>query len=56
MFYLFQTKDVYTFVSNTHGIIFLYTETWATFSVIFAFLIHFGFHNANPTGLMLSSY
>ena len=35
MFYLFQTKDVYTFVSNTRGIIFLYTETWDTFSVLF---------------------
>ena len=56
MFYLFQTKDIYTFVSNTHDIIFLYPETWDTFSVILALLIHFGFHNTNPTGLMLSSY
>ena len=56
MFYLFQTKDIYTFVSNTHDIIFLYPETWDTFSVILALLIHFGLHNTNPTDLMLSSY
>ena len=56
MFYLFQTEDIYTFVSNTHDIIFLYPEIWDTFLVILALFIHFGFHNTNPTGLMLSSY
>ena len=56
MFYLFQTKDIYTFVSNTHDIIFLYPETWDTFSVILALLIHFGFHNTNPIGLMFGGY
>ena len=29
------SHDVYTFMSNTHGIIFLYTETCDTFSVLF---------------------
>ena len=56
MFYFFQTKDIYTFVSNTHDIIFLYPETWDTFSVILALLIYFGFHSTIPTVLMLSSY